>query len=1181
MKKILFVALAAVGMTACVQNEELVVAGGDVAIAFENAYVYNATKADNVTTTTGSITGFDVWAYMDEVGGTVLTDEDVTKNGGTWGYTNIQYWMPKHTYYFAALSPMNSANVTETLAADPEAQLGLGTVAFTNVDGTEDLLYAKASVVTPEQSVLSTTGMDPVKLQFQHLLSKVRFTFKNGFSTDNMKVTVSNVEMSAPKSATIDLAVADYAEGWVLGTEKFNLQFGSVEELAAQASAGTAEDRLTIPAAATEEYTVTFDVVVKSGSVVAYEIENMTATIKGYQIKMGCAYNFIAEITPDNLELKPIEFTAQVDEWDYAHGGDEHQAAVGEYVYDVAGLQAKIDAAPVGKTTICLGADIVGDVTVLQKEGVNLIIDGNGYKYDGVITVNGNARAAGKETLTFQNIAFETTEEKTFISAPSKLNNKYNYSHNVTVKDCTFTGNWANGVEVGGISLTGTYNAVVDGCVATGMHSLAQFQSCDNDVLVSNVTVTASKNGVSFGNTARPVLRNAQIEAECYGVRADGNASRGALIVENSNITATQPIIVRKVTTPGYSLKVDEATTLTTDEKYAVVFTKYSDDVPYALPEVAFTYSVPADASYVVYPNENHKPIEVTTATAFVNAINNVAEDGTIVISEDFDFTTDGRTHNSGSWYDGVYYVGDKSFTIDLGGNTVGNANGAVNDYLFNFKNDGTKANTITIKNGTLDAGTAAFCALCTSSTSTQELTINLENVNLINNISNGSTVKLRGHAVLNVKAGTKITGKNSYLGIECVASTVNIYDGAEIYQNGTSSYLGCLVGACGNGVVNVYGGYGKSVRGGFCAMTSGGTINIAGGEWIANTDGTIGNNSNVYVLTAQNNKYESGWCAPSIINVTGGTLRGGMDAWVLNDVNVEKAELNISGGNFNANPKHYLAEGYAAVESNGVWNVIEAATVSTPEALATAVANGGYVVLAEDVALAEALTIENTTATIDLNGKTLTAATTDAIVVKSGANVTISGNGKVSAHAGLVRALGGKVTIEGGEFVQTGDYYSTPSHLRYGVDSREGGEIIVKGGTFNTINGMINVNANSSVVIEGGNFNNAIQSAITRHFAYVGGNLTIKDGVFESKANGSAGGTFFCGAGANGKVVVEGGKFTSLWVSGSKNNIWESYFGGSIEVKGGIFNHNGGIKAQVTDNTDAATKDAYPYMAK
>ena len=667
MKKLLFVALAAVGMTACVQNEELVVAGGDVAIAFENAYVYNATKADNVTTTTGSITGFDVWAYMDEVGGTVLTDEDVTKNGGTWGYTNIQYWMPKHTYYFAALSPMNSANVTETLAADPEAQLGLGTVAFTNVDGTEDLLYAKTSVVTPEQSVLSTTGMDPVKLQFQHLLSKVRFTFKNGFSTDNMKVTVSNVEMSAPKSATIDLAVADYAEGWVLGTEKFNLQFGSVEELAAQASAGTAEDRLTIPAAATEEYTVTFDVVVKSGSVVAYEIENMTATIKGYQIKMGCAYNFIAEITPDNLELKPIEFTAQVDEWDYAHGGDEHQAAVGEYVYDVAGLQAKIDAAPVGKTTICLGADIVGDVTVLQKEGVNLIIDGNGYKYDGVITVNGNARAAGKETLTFQNIAFETTEEKTFISAPSKLNNKYNYSHNVTVKNCTFTGNWANGVEVGGISLTGTYNAVVDGCVATGMHSLAQFQSCDNDVLVSNVTVTASKNGVSFGNTARPVLRNAQIEAECYGVRADGNASRGALIVENSNITAAQGIVVRKVTSNGYKVTLGENVAITTNEDYQVVFTSGSDDAAYVAPTVAYTYS--SVDNFNVFPVAPERTANVNTVDDLLKWL--TAGSG-VLLNEDL--TLD-KTTTSNS-YGATGILVNKGQTIDGNGHVL-TVNGA------------------------------------------------------------------------------------------------------------------------------------------------------------------------------------------------------------------------------------------------------------------------------------------------------------------------------------------------------------------------------------------------------------------------------------------------------------------------------------------------------------------------
>jgi hypothetical protein len=106
--------------------------------------------------------------------------------------------------------------------------------------------------------------------------------------------------------------------------------------------------------------------------------------------------------------------------------------------------------------------------------------------------------------------------------------------------------------------------------------------------------------------------------------------------------------------------------------------------------------------------------------------------------------------------------------------------------------------------------------------------------------------------------------------------------------------------------------------------MTSGGTINIAGGEWIANTNGAIGNNSNVYVLTAQNNYQESGWCAPSIINVTGGTLRGGMDAWILHANSDEKAALYISGGNYNTNPTNYLVNGATATENNGVWTVVK-----------------------------------------------------------------------------------------------------------------------------------------------------------------------------------------------------------------------------------------------------------------
>ena len=316
--------------------------------------------------------------------------------------------------------------------------------------------------------------------------------------------------------------------------------------------------------------------------------------------------------------------------------------------------------------------------------------------------------------------------------------------------------------------------------------------------------------------------------------------------------------------------------------------------------------------------------MKVSTPQELKAAIESVEDGGIIAVQADLTFDANTNTHNSGTWYDGLYYVGDKSFTIDLGGKTI-TADSSVNDYLLNFKNDGQKANTITLKNGTLEAASTAFCALCTSSTSTQKITINLENVALVGNNSGGSVAKIRGGAELNVKAGTVITGNDSYAGIECVASTVNVFDGAKIYQNGTSSYLGGLVGVCAGGEVNVYGGTGTSAKCGFVAMTSGGTINVSGGEWIANTDGSVGNNSNLYVLTSQNNSYETGYVGASIINVTGGTFRGGMDAWILNTDRGEVAELNISGGNFNANPATYVADGFSAVENaNGTFVVMK-----------------------------------------------------------------------------------------------------------------------------------------------------------------------------------------------------------------------------------------------------------------
>ena len=558
-----------------------------------------------------------------------------------------------------------------------------------------------------------------------------------------------------------------------------------------------------------------------------------------------------------------------------------------------------------------------------------------------------------------------------------------------------------------------------------------------------------------------------------------------------------------------------------------------------------------------------------------LNAAVQAVEDGgsiTLVANETF---TENNRCNNGGWWDGLAYSGDKSFTIDLNGFTI-SQNGALNDYLMWVKNDGAKANTITLKNGTMDAGTTAYSAFATASSNKQTITVNLENINLINNISNGAVVKARGGSVLNVKAGTVITGMNSYVGIEAVGNNtvVNVYDGAKIYQNGTSSYVGAIIGASYNATLNIYGGEGKSAKCGIIVMSTGATINVSGGEWTANGDGTVaaGNNG---VLVSQNNRYESGWACKSILNVTGGTFKGGYDCWGMGPgQEPDDAQINIKGGNFNANPANYVVAGYEATENAGIY------TVDKPKALKeleTALANGGNVTLANDVTLLESIKVENKVV-LDLNGKTITAPLFSAFEVKAGGELTVK-NGKVVAYESTVRAIGGKVIIESGEYTSTGTALDSPATYRYSLDCREGGELIINGGTFKSNNGMINVG--STVTINGGKFENIVEKTMTRHFAYVSAPLTINDGEFYGKANSSAGGCFFCGAAAGGDIQVNGGKFTSLWTSGSVNRIFEYYYGGTINVTGGMFNTNGGIATFVTENTDEATKAAYPYVAK
>ena len=347
MKKLLVSVLAIAGLVACNNEQTLVEKDNRVAIDL-GAYVENATRADvaaDPSTTTSLLKAFDVWGFMDEPAGVVFEGEDVTGEKGNFTYTNTQYWVPGHEYYFAALAPMNSANWNlNTEAANVH---GAGIVDFINVNGTEDLIYAAAHVSTK-----GVAAPEKVNFQFHHLLSKVKFSFTNGFANDNAYIDVKNVRMVVPQSGSINLAQADWwsTNQWNLTDATTTLAFGDAcYKTGSGVKQEAANERLTIPAEATQSYVITFDVALYFGEVKAFD-NTLTATVEDIALEMGKAYNFKATIDATNIsadgeELQPIVF--DVDEVvDWVEAGDVYvtpEVAVATEDELVAAVAAGLD----------------------------------------------------------------------------------------------------------------------------------------------------------------------------------------------------------------------------------------------------------------------------------------------------------------------------------------------------------------------------------------------------------------------------------------------------------------------------------------------------------------------------------------------------------------------------------------------------------------------------------------------------------------------------------------------------------------------------------------------------------------------------------------------------------------------------------------------------------------------
>lgn len=310
MKKI-FIAVLAVAALASCATDEIVSTPKGAAIGFGDTFVDNAVRANDLVAG-----NFDFGVYGSVVNaqgqaGMIFNKQEVAADGT---YSPVQYWIASAEYDFVAIAPYAEQAWTYAPAVSTVAENG--TITFNNetAAANQDLLFAYVEPDPTDAEI--KTAPAKVGFTFDHMLSRVKFTFANGFASNgNIKLEVKDVTIT-DAYATADLAIADGipAAAWNnFGTTTFSKNFGQVggATLAAltEGTSASTEHFYLIPA--NKAYNVTFTVVLYQAGV-ELDTYSRTATIPATEMKIGHSYDIKTTLKADNTsddgELFPIEF---------------------------------------------------------------------------------------------------------------------------------------------------------------------------------------------------------------------------------------------------------------------------------------------------------------------------------------------------------------------------------------------------------------------------------------------------------------------------------------------------------------------------------------------------------------------------------------------------------------------------------------------------------------------------------------------------------------------------------------------------------------------------------------------------------------------------------------------------------------------------------------------------------
>ena len=338
MKKLFLGVLAIATMVACAKED--VISQNNEAIGFKQAFVDNSVRSvvdPSISKDNLDDYDFSVYAFVEK--SPLLTNEKVYDADGAWTYNATQYWIYGANYNFCAIAPnlnaswtVNNTNVSDTYNAT-------FTIDFTN-DGTEDLLFANAGKIQGQEA--GQNG--EVGFTFGHLLSKVKFTFFNGYNASNATLRVKEIKIeNAYTTATATVVASNanlsaevtsnYTVDWSAHGAGDILDFGNatandatskdaLEQFGYKASKESYNAMFLIPGAVPTQtvnqenvtgYKVTFKVDLMVGTATQPVRTYEHTSYVNFTPVAGYSYNIKAEITAKNIDpahqQDPIVFT--------------------------------------------------------------------------------------------------------------------------------------------------------------------------------------------------------------------------------------------------------------------------------------------------------------------------------------------------------------------------------------------------------------------------------------------------------------------------------------------------------------------------------------------------------------------------------------------------------------------------------------------------------------------------------------------------------------------------------------------------------------------------------------------------------------------------------------------------------------------------------------------------------